>query len=156
MPRGLPLTSVCSMAVITSSPGNSPSMSTRLRRSSMILSMCSMEAGQMSWQARQVVQAQMTSRPMVSIRLAAGSVKAISPIWLTSRIGDSGLPVVKAGQRSWQRLHRVQASASKMSFQRRSVTLAGAEFLGGLILQVDGGELAGGAEVGKEGSWRWW
>ena len=37
-------------------------------------------------------------------------------------MGDSGLPVVKAGQRSWQRLHRVQASASKMSFQRRSVT----------------------------------
>ncbi len=74
----------------------------------------------MSWQARQVVQAQMTSRPMVSTRLAAGSVKAVSPIWLTSRMGDNGLPVAKAGQRSWQRLHRVQASASKRSFQRRS------------------------------------
>ena len=60
------------MAVITSSPGNSPSISTRLLRISTILFTCSIPAGQISWQARQVVQDHSTSLPMVSIRPAWG------------------------------------------------------------------------------------
>ena len=60
-PKGLPLTSMLLTAVRTSSPGKAPSMRVRFLRISRILLTCSMLAGQMSWQARQVVQAQRAS-----------------------------------------------------------------------------------------------
>ena len=84
-----------------------------------------MFAGQISWQARQVVQDQRTSsRDRFDRGSPPGLVKAASPICWTTFMGESGLSVPQAGQRSWQRLQEVQASASKMSFQVRSVTCA--------------------------------
>ena len=68
-------------------------MSARLRRISRILLTCSMLAGQISWQARQVVQDQRASWLTVSIRFASGVPKATSPICWTTFIGESGLSV---------------------------------------------------------------
>ena len=43
---------------------------------------------------------------------AEGSPKATSPTCRTTFMGERGFWVAQAGQRSWQRLHFVQASAS--------------------------------------------
>ena len=60
----------------------------------------------------------------VVMRFAAGSAKATSPICCTTFMGERGLSVAQAGQRSWHLLQLVQASASKISFQVRSATFA--------------------------------
>ena len=52
-----------------------------------------MSAGQTSWQAKQVVQAQRASGVQVSIRLPEGLPSANSPIWCTIFMGESGLSV---------------------------------------------------------------
>ena len=107
-------------------------------------------AGQISWQARQVVQDQRASLVTVSIRLASGLLKATSPICLITFMGESGLSVLWAGQRSWQRLHLVQASVSKISFQVRSLICRRPETFDALVLHVDGDQCALGAKIGEE------
>src|SRR5512141_1118653 len=111
-------------ATLTSSPGNSPAIRTRFLLISRILLTCSISAGHISWQARQVVHDQSTSVVTVSTRLAWGLVNATSPICCTTFMGERGFSVDQAGQRSWHRLQLVQASASKISFQERSATLS--------------------------------
>ena len=67
-------------------------MRVRLRRISRILLTCSMLAGQISWQARQVVQAQRTSSAHRLDQVARrGRPSASSPICWTTFMGESGL-----------------------------------------------------------------
>ena len=42
---------------------------------------------------------------------------------MISSFGDSSLPVVQAGQTSWQRPHSVQENVSSVCFQVRSATV---------------------------------
>ena len=114
------------------------------RRTSTIMSMCSMSTGHACMQARQVVQAQISSgvrtpwtksgtvRAPVSLSSTAvpgtstsfRSVQSSRFVLRTTSRGDSGISAAKAGHSSWQRPHLVQPSAERSCFQDRSSSAA--------------------------------
>ena len=106
-----------------------------------------MKTGQTSWQAPQVVQAHSVSSvvrvPIRGFSASARCASGDSPCWKrssstssgprsgmrkrrssrrswTTCIGDSGLPVLYAGQKLVQRAHSVQAKPSSSDFQVKS------------------------------------
>ena len=102
-------------------PGSAPSESARYRRRSTIVSTMSMNAGQASTHAMQVVHAQSSWAVIVSPWMARPFASCISPrSFRMICFGDSGVPARCAGQTSWQRPHIVQASKSRRRFQENS------------------------------------
>jgi len=65
-------------------------------------------------------------------------------------MGESGLSVAQAGQRSWQRLQAVQASASKDVFPGEVCHGGCAELFRAFVLQVDGRDKTFFLKWGKE------
>ena len=146
-PHGLPACSMFRNAPV-SSCGKRLSSSTRFRRSPTILSTCSMRTGQASTHAPQVTQSQTASYGIASSTIGLPSrsadTRSSSPyvsrtsglfgmklrpcsasmdmcrMPMISSLGLSGLPVLLAGQASWQRPHSVQVKPSRRSFQPRS------------------------------------
>ncbi len=110
--------------VSCNSAGKSASISTWFLRVSKIISRCWILTGQMSSQPLQLVQDQRSSfligpvssstrggrfsPPSFFNSLSAFSRRATLVLWIRS-FGDSGFPVLAAGQRSSQRPHSVQA-----------------------------------------------
>ncbi len=134
MPQGLLLTSMFLKTPATSG-GKLLSIITRYRRRSTTLGTCSMNTGHCSMQDMQLVQDQssssVTALPMIGVSAGASFAVPFPSImgrsfcrcafrsWI-SFFGESGFSVKYAGQRSWHRPHRVQASRSKSCFQVNS------------------------------------
>ena len=98
-------------------------------------STCSIDTGHSRTQAPQVTQSQTTSsltapgtsgaasKPSAPRTSAGPSAKTWSRSAMISSLGDSSLPVVQAGQTSWQRPHSVHEKVSSVCFQVRSGTV---------------------------------
>ena len=111
---------------------------------------CSMLAGQISWQARQVVQAQRTSLVTVSTRFASGLAKATSPICLhhlhrgERLVGGPGRAAVLAALAGGAGVGVEDVLPGEIGDLRRPVTLDA------LVLQVDGLQRPLGPQIGEE------
>ena len=98
-------------------------------------STCSIDTGHSRTQAPQVTQSQTTlsvtafgtsgagSKPSAPRTSGGPSSNTWSRRAMISSFGDSSLPVVQAGQTSWQRPHSVQEKVSSVCFQVRSGTV---------------------------------
>ena len=98
-------------------------------------STCSIDTGHSRTQAPQVTQSQTTlsvtapgtsgcgSKPSAPRSSGGPSSKTWSRRAMISSFGDSSLPVVQAGQTSWQRPHSVHENVSSVCFQVRSRTV---------------------------------
>ncbi len=98
-------------------------------------STCSIDTGHSRTQAPQVTQSQTTSSVTAVGTSGAGSnpstprtsggpsAKTWSRRAMISSFGESSLPVVQAGQTSWQRPHSVHENVSNICFQVRSGTV---------------------------------
>ena len=145
LPQGLEARST-SRSIGSASDGKLDSTMTRWRRRSTMWSTCSMDTGQAWTQAPQVTQSHTDSsgtavgtREVRSIGAAGPAVPPSLPArawtiappsantWsrspMISSLGESTLPVAKAGQTSWQRPHSVHEYVSSICFQVRSAAV---------------------------------
>ena len=132
--QGWPRCSMLRRAFIPVS-GMRDSSSTRFRRRSMMVGICSTTTGHSSMQAPQETQSQIICSGMAWSMIGSGStcsgsrgpwwpmVIMCSLIFSTMCMGDRILPVVLAGQASVQRPQTAQAYPSSNCFQVKSCTL---------------------------------
>ena len=150
-PKGLPLTSILLTAVRTSSPGKAPSMRLRFLLISRILLTCSMSAGQTSWQARQVVQAQRASWragfDQVAGRVAFGQLAdLLDDLHGRKRLfGGIGRAAVLTAFAGGAGVGVENVFPGQVGDGRRAV------LLDALVFQVDGGDRAFGLQRRQKG-----
>ena len=88
-------------------------------------STCSIETGQACTHAPQVTQSHTDSSGTAPgpARSPRSPLKTWSRSPMISSLGESSLPVAKAGQASWQRPHSVHEKVSRICFQVRSAAV---------------------------------